>query len=174
MSIIEGNDLTLRYLTQADLHAFTALVTDPLYGKFSPIGKLTEKVAATLVNNITIHYPDNKYEFWVVVDKQDNQIAGFVGYHPIIFENKLHNMYFVGFNTKYWGSRFPEIATQYACDYAFNKEQIPRLLAFVHPDDTAALMCAQIMEAKFEREAKVFGATLFLFSIDKQDFKKLN
>ncbi len=174
MSIIEGNELLLRHLTKQDLNDFTALVTDPLYGKFSPLGKITEEVAATMVSNIVENYQKSKYEFWVVVDKLYGALAGFVGYHPVFFENKLQEMYFVGFYTKYWGSKFPQEATWFVCDYAFNKEQIPRLISFVHPNDTTALMCAQIMEAKFEKQALFLGAPLFLFSTSKQDFAQLN
>ena len=107
MSIIEGNELLLRHLTKQDLEAFTKLITDPLYGKFSPLGKITEEVAVMMVNNIVNHYEEEHYQFWVVIDKFYNKIAGFVGYHPVIFENKSQEMYFVGFDTKYWGSKFP-------------------------------------------------------------------
>lgn len=174
MSIIEGNELILRHLTKADLNEFTSLVTDPMYGKFSPLGKISETIAIQVVNHIVENYETNRYEFWVVVDKENKRTVGFVGYHPVIFENRMHEMYFVAFKTKYWGSKFPEQATKYVCDYAFNREHIPKLIAFVHPEDTAALMCAQILEAKFEKEAEFFGASLFLFSIDKQGFSALN
>jgi len=170
MSLIEGNELILRRLTKQDLNDFTALVTNPLYGKFSPLGRMTEDAAARTVDSIVENYESKRYEFWVVIDKKDKAIAGFVGYHPVIFENEIHNMFFVGFYTKYWGSKFPEQAARYVCDYAFNKKNISRLIAFVHPDDTMGLMCAQIMGAKLEKETLYFGATLFLFSLDKQDF----
>lgn len=172
MSIIEGNELLMRHLTKQDLNDFTALVTDPLYGKFSPLGKITEEIAVTIVNNVAENYPKNSYEFWVVVDKLDGELAGFVGYHPIHFENKFHQMYFVGFYTKYWGSKFPQEATQHVCNYAFNSAQVTQLVSFVHPDDTTALMCAQIMEAQFEKEALFFGVPIFLFSTNKQVFLK--
>jgi len=174
MSVMEGNEILLRPLVKPDLHDFANLVTDPLYGKYSPLGQLTNDIAKEIVDNILANYDANGYEFWVAVDKKKDTIAGFVGYHPVIFENKTHEMYFVGFYTRYWGSRFPEQATQFICDYAFNKGKISQLLAFVHPDDTASLMCAQIIEAKFQKEAQFFGASLFIFSIDKKDFKKIN
>jgi len=173
MSVIEGNNLLLRHLTKADLGDFTKVVTDSLYGKFSPLGKITEEVAEQMLNHIVDNYHTNRYEFWAVLDKQFQSIAGFVGYHPVIFENVTQEMFFVGFYTKYWGSKFPAIATGYACQYAFEEEKIPKLIAFVHPDDTAALMCAQIMEAKFEKEAVFFGATLFLFSLEQKNFNRL-
>ncbi len=173
MSIIEGNELLLRHLTKQDLNDFTRLVTDPLYGKFSPLGRITEEVAERMLDHIVANYQSNRYEFWVVMDKEDNKIVGCVGYHPVIFENKLQEMYFVGFDTKYWGSKFPVVATQYACHYAFNEEKLAKLIVFVHPDDTTALMCAQIVEAKFEKEAMFFGANLFLFSIEKEAFSQL-
>src|SRR5579871_2164214 len=97
MSIIEGNELLLRHLTKQDLNDFTALVTDPLYGKYSPLGKITEEIAMMMVNNIVANYHKEKFEFWVVVDKIYNALAGFVGYHPVIFENRVQEMYFVGF-----------------------------------------------------------------------------
>jgi len=173
MSIIEGNELLLRHLTKQDLNDFTTLVTDPLYGKFSPLGKLTEEIAVIVLDSVVQNYHKNSYEFWVVVDKFYGTLAGFVGYHPIHFENKLQQMYFVGFYTKYWGSKFPQEATKHVCDYAFNKEQIPHLISFVHPDDTTALMCAQIMDAKFEKEALFWGTPLFLFTTSKQAFVEL-
>ncbi len=174
MSIIEGNELLLRHLTKQDLHDFTSLVTDPLYGKYSPLGRITEGAAELMLNSIVDNYGTNQYEFWVVMDKEHDSLAGFVGYHPVTFEEKNHEMYFVGFHTKYWGSKFPEQASQHACDYAFNQKKIPQLIAFVHPNDTAALMCTQILEAKFEKEAKFFGATIFLFSINQQAFSHLH
>lgn len=173
MSIIEGNELILRPLTKQDLNDFTKLVTDPLYGKFSPLGKITEEVANNLVEKVIESYKTNYYEFWVIEDKKAKSLAGFIGYHPVIFEDQLQEMYFVGFYTKYWGSKFPEQATKYVCDYAFNKEKVTRLIAFVHPEDTAALMCAQMMDARFEKETLFFGASLFLFSLDKHTFNRL-
>lgn len=167
MSIIEGNELLLRHLTKQDLEDFVTLITDPLYGKFAPLGKITEEAALSMVDNIVSHYENESYQFWVVIDKFYHNIAGFVGYHPVIFEHKPQKMYFVGFKTKYWGSKFPEQATRFACDYALNQKAISKLITFVHPDDTAALMCVQFLDAKFEKEALFFGVKLFLFSIDK-------
>ena len=174
MSIIEGNELLLRHLTKQDLKDFTAVLTNPLYGKFSPLGKITESLAGDLLDNIVKQYDLNRYEFWVVVDKTHKTIAGFVGYHPIVFEDKLHEMYFVGFYPKFWGSKFPEMATKYVCHYAFSQDKLNRLLVLVHPEDTAALMCTQIVEAEFIKEALFFGVKMFMFMIENKSFQKFN
>lgn len=170
MSIIEGNELLLRHLNQQDLKDFEFVVTNPLYGKFSPLGKISHMAAKTALEGIVANYNLRSYQFWVVVDKEENRIAGFVGHHPIIYENKLHEMFFIGFYTRYWGSKFPEQATRFACDFAFQKLGINRLISFVHPEDTTGLMSAQMMNAKFEGQVPFFGATFFLFSLDSQDF----
>lgn len=168
MSIIEGNELMLRPLVREDLNDFTRLVANPLYGKYSPLGHMTEELAEKVLDKVILNYQEKHYEFWVVMDKKYNTVAGFVGYHPVLFEEKIEEMYFVGFNTKYWGGNFPEKATRFVCNFAFNQDGLSKLIAFVHPDDTAALMCVQIMNAKFEKEALFFGASLFLFSLEKQ------
>lgn len=173
MSIIEGNELQLRHLTKQDIDDFTQVVTNPLYGKYSPLGKLSRDAALDALEGIIANYKLRTYEFWVVMDKEENKIAGFVGHHPIIYQQKLHEMFFVGFYTKYWGSKFPEQAILFACNYAFHQKDIPKLLVFVHPDDTAALMCAQMIDAKFEGEVPFFGASFFLFSKEKKDFAKI-
>lgn len=174
MSIIEGNELVLRHLTRQDLPDLNHVLTNPLYGKYSPLGKISSEVALQALEGIITNYKLKTYQFWVVVDKEENRNAGFVGHHPVIYENKLYEMFFVGFYTRYWGSKFPELATHFACDFAFNKLDIPKLIAFVHPKDTTGLMSAQMLDAKFEGEVLFFGATFFLFSLKKQDFAKLN
>lgn len=173
MSIIEGNEILLRHLMKQDLEDFTFVVTNPLYGKFSPLGKITSEAASVALEEIIHHYRLNTYEFWVVLDKDENKIAGFVGHHPIVYENRLQEMFFAGFYTKYWGSKFPELATRYVCHNAFKEKNIPKLVSFVHPEDTASLMCAQIVDAKFEGETSFFGVTLFLFSLERKDFEKI-
>ena len=55
----------------------------------------------------------------------------------------------------------------------FGPATISELLSFVHPDDTTALMCAQIMDAKFEKEALFWGTPIFLFTTSKQAFVEL-
>ena len=96
MSVMEGTEILLRHLEKSDLHDFTSLVTDPLYGKYSPLGSLTNDIANGVANHILANYDNEGYEFWAVLDKKYNKIAGFVGYHPVTFENKTHEMYFVG------------------------------------------------------------------------------
>jgi RimJ/RimL family protein N-acetyltransferase len=165
IAVIEGNECLMRRLTTEDLDQFSVLVTAPLYGKFSPFGKMSQEFAIKSAKLIISNYQLDRYEFLVVIDKKDKTIAGFVGYHPVMFNKSLQYMFFVGFHTKYWGTNIPEQATQMASHYAFNT--LSRLILFVHPDDTTALMTAQCIEARFEREALYFGAKLFLFVLER-------
>ena len=165
-SVIEGNECLMRRLTTEDLDQFSKLVTDPLYGKFSPFGKMSQEFAIKSAKHIISNYEIDRYEFLVVIDKKDQTLAGFVGYHPVMFNKSLQYMFFVGFHTKYWGTNIPGQATRLICNYAFNT--LSRLIIFVHPDDTTALMTVQCVEARFERETLYFGAKLFLFVAEKR------
>lgn len=166
-NFIETNDLLLRHATKEDTSDFVGLVTKPAYGRLSPFGSLSAPMANSVLDTIISDYEKKKTanEFWTVVDKKQNAYAGFVGYQPVVFDNTLQEMFFVGFLRKFWGSDLPLHATIAACKYAFNAGQLARMIAFVHPEDVESIFIAQTLGSQFEKECLFFDATVLLFSL---------
>jgi RimJ/RimL family protein N-acetyltransferase len=168
--LLDSEELLIRHTNNQDLEAFASLVTQPIYGQYSPFGRPTKESAKILFNQILAGYNNGEYEFWVVLDKKKNlAFTGYVGYHPAHFENEIQQLFFMGFHQSYWGSRYTELAANLACEYAFKKANIPKLYAFVHPNDMITLRCTQTLGAQFEKEILYFDATLFLFSLHEQN-----
>lgn len=84
-----------------------------------------------------------------------------------MFEEKTQEMFFIGFNRRFWGSLIPQSAAKAACRYAFNEKKINQFIAFVHPEDVESLYLAQTLGYQFEKECLFFDATVILFSLVK-------
>lgn len=167
--MLETQDLILRHTNKQDDDDFISLVTLPAFGKLSPFGAMSAEKAQNTLDQIIANYDnDEKYEFWTVLDKKKNEYAGFVGYQPVQFEGALEEMFFIGFNRRFWGSSLPLHAAQAASQFAFKQDLISELIAFIHPEDVESLFIAQSLGSDFKKQCLIFDTTLLLFSITPQ------
>lgn len=170
-STLDTKKISLRHFVPNDLNNLITLVTTPPYGKFSPFGQNnTAFVKENFENTLIQFYNNPGYELWCVIDKQKDNFSGYAGYHPVTFEDTVYIMYFCAFQKQYWDSTIPLEATSLACNFAFN-ENIPKLVAFINPYDIATLTLVKEMKGKLVKEAPFFGASVFLFSLEKENAK---
>jgi len=163
----DSPDMLFRHISNQDEKDFITLVTNPLYGQFSPFGTITQQTAQDAFKTILSNYENETYEFWAVIDKKANTFAGFSGFYPVSFEDQLEEMFFMGLQQQYWEGFFSLNVAKLACNDAFTIKKIPKLISFINPSDIASLNCAIQLGAQFEKTTKFFGTTVFLFSIEK-------
>ncbi len=170
--MIETNELILRHATKEDAPEFVSMVTKPAYTELSPFGNLSAESANQFIDSIILSFetkPKPNFQFWTVIDKKTNTYAGYVGYQPVVFENKEESMYFTGFVRKFWGTQIPLHSAVAACKYAFNGGNnggnLNRMIAMIHPDDVESLYIAQTLGCHFEKECRYYDATFLLFSL---------
>lgn len=166
-AFLENDHTLLRPIDKQDSTDFIGLVSNPPYGQYSPFGAMTPESAKILFNALLFNRDDKNYHLWCVVDKTHNRFSGFIGYHPVTFENAMQDMFFWGFFSKYWGSVLPTQAAQLTYQDAFKAKALPKLIAFVHPMDVASLKGFEVLGAQFEKQTLFFGATVFLYTIPK-------
>lgn len=162
---METQDLLLRHTNKEDLNEFSSLVTLPAFGRLSPFGAMTPSKAKEVLHQIIENYQKDNYGFWCVIDKKSGQYAGFVGFQPVILDDSVEEMFYIGFNRKFWGSLVPLQAAKAVCQYAFDQKKISRFIAFIHPEDVESIYIAQNLGSQFEKECLFFDATVLLFSI---------
>lgn len=163
---LETKELILRHIDKQDRDDFVNLITLPAFGRLSPFGSLTTEGADSVLNRIIQSYSSKNQGsgFWTVINKKDNSYAGFVGYQPIVFEQTSVEMFFIGFNRRFWGTQLPLAAAEAVNHYAFTLGNIKQFIVFIHPEDVESIYIAQNLKYNYEKECLFFDATVLLFS----------
>jgi [ribosomal protein S5]-alanine N-acetyltransferase len=171
---LENENILLRPIYKNDLNNFISLVTGPAFGKFSPFGDITPERADLLIDDLIKNYYKKFFTFWTVLDKKTQRYAGFTGHHPVSFDNKNYEMFFMGLYPKYWIKDFASQAAALTCNYAFQHEGVSEVIAFVHPEDKGSLECAKNLGGQLEKEALFFGVSVYLYSLDKHKLQHID
>jgi len=164
-AIIEMESILLRETDRQDLDAFTAVVTRSDFGRYSPFGAMTKEQAWKTFDWIIHNADRTRQDFWVVEHKNPKEYTGFVGYQSLEFEEKIEKILYSGFDRKYWGSKFPLMATQALCREAFLQGRVSYFFSFIHPEDIETLYIAQMLGCTFEKECTLLDNSVFLFSL---------
>jgi len=171
---LETSRLTLREFTTGDLGALAAILAEPevmrYVGSGEARGRTREEADATL-REVLAEYDRWGYGLWAVTSATENRgrPIGWCGLIEWDLEDRteVEVAYLLG--RPYWGKGYATEAATAVRDYGIGPVGRRRLVSLVYPENTASLRVAGKIGMRYEREATLYGRTLWLHSLRAQD-----
>ena len=154
---IETERLVLRWFREDDVHALYLLGSIPeiiRYAQSKPLASLEE--ARALLHAAPLHdYATYGYGRFACVWKETGAVIGFSGvkYVPEFADTELGYR----FLPEYWGRGLATEAGQASIDFARSSVGLSRLIALVHPDNTASARVVTKLGFSIEKQVCYSG-----------------
>ena len=173
MQIAETERLILREFTLADAEDFYRIYTDAETMRFQ--GDLPENYSVEVERyyigrHIEKYYQTLGFGLWAVILKENNRLIGRCGLvrQPVKGGEEIEVSYLI--EREFWNQGFASEAASAALKLGFEKYNLPRIVAFIDPRNTASIRVAEKIGMRFERkvEFRSFGE-VDLYSAEKAE-----
>ena len=162
MPIVETERLILREWTLDDAEDFHRIYTDAETMRFQ--GALPENYSVEveryyLGRHIERYYADFGFGLWAVILRENNRLIGRCGLirQPLEEGEEIEVSYLI--ERAFWNRGFASEAAGAALKLGFERYNFQRIVAFIHPRNTASARVAEKIGMRFERmvEFRSFG-----------------
>jgi RimJ/RimL family protein N-acetyltransferase len=156
MPIAETERLILREFTLADAEDFYRIYTDAETMRFQvvPENYSVEVERYYLGMHIERYYKTLGFGLWAVILKESNRLIGRCGLvlQPLEGGEEIEVSYLI--EREFWNQGFASEAASAALELGFEKYNFRRLVAFIHPQNTASIHVAEKIGMRFERKVE--------------------
>lgn len=161
MQIAETERLILRELTPDDAADFYRIYSDTETMRFQtlPENYSIEVEHYYLGKHVENYYRTLGFGIWAVIFKENNNLIGRCGLvrQPLEGDEAIEVSYLI--EREFWNRGFASEAASATLKIGFEKYNLPRIVAFIDPRNTASVRVAEKIGMRFERkvEFKSFG-----------------
>lgn len=166
--VIETERLLLRRFTPEDAEDNYRIYADPENMRF--MGSPPESVEAERDNirrHIDGYYDRHGFGLWAVVLREDGRLVGRCGLlrQPLEGAQVVELSYLL--DRHYWGRGLATEAARAVVKLGFEKYGLPRVVAFIHPENAASVRVALRVGMRHERDVdfREFGRVA-LYALD--------
>ena len=156
MQIAETDRLILREFRLADAEDFYRIYTDAETMRFQvvPENYSVEVERYYLGRHIERYYKTLGFGLWAVILKKSNRLIGRCGLvlQPLEGGEEIEVSYLI--EREFWNQGFASEAASAALELGFEKYNFRRLVAFIHPQNTASIRVAEKIGMRFERKVE--------------------
>ena len=139
--ILETDRLFMRYQKHSDIDALVDIWSNPEVTKFIGGSRKRDFLLNEFAKTAENPYAE-KFDLWVVIEKSSGGIIGHCGFIDKKIEGKVEIDITYIFTPEDWGMGYATEMAFALKDYVFNKLGINRLIALIHPDNTASAKVA--------------------------------
>ena len=157
MQVAETARLILREITPADAEDFYRIYTDAETMKFQ--GDLPENYSVEveryyLGKHIEKYYRQRGFGRWAMILKENNRLLGRCGLivQEIESGREIEVSYLL--ERQFWNQGYASEAALAALKLGFEKFNFQRIVAFIHPRNTASARVAEKIGMRFESKVK--------------------
>jgi RimJ/RimL family protein N-acetyltransferase len=155
MNILETNRLVLRHLVPADAADLYRIYCDPETMKFmgkSPVSMTEER--RNIESHITQHYEKYGVGLWATVIKDNIRLIGRCGlmHKQIEGTEEVEVAYLL--DRQYWGKGLGTEAAEAIIEYGYAQYGFRRIVAVVHPENSASIRVAEKIGMRYERDVR--------------------
>jgi RimJ/RimL family protein N-acetyltransferase len=161
---IETDRLRLRGMKNSDLDAFAEMNADPEFARYFGTGEpLSRFDSWKVLSMLAGHWALNGFGFWIVEEKQSNQLIGRVGiWNPDGWPGTEIGW---GIAREHWGKGYATEAALAAKNWAFDHLDIDELISVIHPDNEASKRVAKRIGEVYTKTIDVLGKTSDIYTI---------
>ena len=148
--ILETQRMILRLQQASDVDFLVKLWLDKEVGKYT--GSAHEEDFLRAEFEKTAKNPRaEKYDLWIVQEKQTGELLGHCGYIDKEVEGKIEYdiCYFI--SPEYWGKGYATEMAHALKEYAFGELGLTRIIALINPENVASAKVAQRIGMKLEK-----------------------
>jgi len=115
------------------------------------------------------HWQLRGYGYFAAEDEQSGKLAGRIGY--------TNSTGWPGFELgwtlapDFQGKGLATEGARRLLLYAFEEMDRPHVISLIHPDNTPSIRVAERLGEKLEGKAEIFGTTVQVYGIDRENFK---
>jgi RimJ/RimL family protein N-acetyltransferase len=170
MVTLETERLLLRPFRQTDLEAYAAMCADPEVMRYlGDRAVLNREDAWRQLAMLVGHWSLRGFGNWAVEERASGQLLGRAGLHyPEGWPEPEVNW---ALGRPDWGRGFAFEAVKVVLAHAFNTLNWERAMSLIDPQNHRSIRLAQRLGERFEREVKVRGYRVALYSIDRASWR---
>jgi len=156
--------MQLREYTRGDLETLAAMVGDEDQMRFYPRPKTRDEASAWIDRNVSL-YEERGFGFWFMESVVSSDFLGYCGIRP---HEELSDIE-MGWHTnkRFWGQGLATEAATACRDLAFDRFDIPRLIAIIHPQHIASRRVAENLGMHPERETLLDDYPCIVYAIER-------
>ena len=137
--VVDTPRLLLRGFDDGDQPAYAAMRADPDFVRFLPGGEalvpFAEEIAASRIKSFRDGWGPG-FGVWAIESKATGAFIGYAGLAKMQRSDDVEVLY--GLAREAWGHGFAQEAASAAVDFAFDVIGLPRVVAFVMPENKAS------------------------------------
>ena len=166
MIVIETPRLLMRRLEPGDLDDLAALYGDADTRRYFPDGTLTREETREELDWFCDGHPDDpRLGLWATIDKRSGGFVGRCGLLPWTIEGRHEIEIAYLISRAHWRQGLGGEAAQALVRHGFETLRLTRLIALIHPDNTASAHTAMRAGLSFEREVELDYMPCHLYAI---------
>jgi RimJ/RimL family protein N-acetyltransferase len=142
--------LRLRRLRLSDIDEVAAMVADPEQMRFYPRPKTRDEVRGWLAWNLAL-YEENGFGTWYLESLLDNGFVGYCGIRPLVLHAKREVELAWHVKKTHWNRGLATEAALVSMRLGFDQFGLSRLVAIIHPDNSASRRVARKLGMLEER-----------------------
>jgi len=167
MIVLETPRLMMRRLEPDDLDSLAVLYADPEVRRYFPEGILTREETAEELDWFRHGHPDDpRLGLWATIGKASGEFIGRCGLLPWKIDGRLETEIAYLIARTHWRQGFGAEAARALVTHGFDKLDLSRLIALVHPENVASAKTAQSAGLRLERMLTHDGAPCHLYAIE--------
>lgn len=143
MHVFETPRLMGRHLSQHDLPALAAMLSDPEVMRYSVRGVCNEQATRRFIEWCKACYASLGIGPWALVEKATNDLVGFCGVGPEVIDGAEEANLGYRLARRYWNQGLACEASNAVVDDVFARKQIASVVVVIEPEHIASLRVAE-------------------------------
>jgi len=164
---VETERLSLRPFADADRAAYAKLREDPDVVRYLPGGEALVPFASEIAASRIRAFRDGwrrGFGVWAVTDRTNGTFMGQAGLAAMERSGEVEVLYALG--RRHWGRGYAREAAAAALRFGFETVGLPRIVAFVVPENTASVRVLTAVGLQPSGETTYNGFTVLGFAIE--------
>ncbi|MBT3320461.1 MAG: GNAT family N-acetyltransferase [Clostridia bacterium] len=165
--ILETERMILRYQKAGDVEFLASLWSDKRVAQFTGSAHTKEWLCEEFEKTAEDPLAE-KYDLWVVQDKQSGELLGHCGFIDKEVEGQTEYDICYFFAPKHWGKGLASEMALALKEYAFGDLGLKRIIALINPENVASAIVAKRIGMSLEKTIERDGGTVRdMYSIER-------
>jgi [ribosomal protein S5]-alanine N-acetyltransferase len=171
-TMLDTERTLLRRLSARDLDALSAIYADAEVRRYFPDGPLDrEQTGAEIAWFVRARrrYPD--YGLWAIIERESGALIGRAGLLRWTIDGRREIEIAYLLAKQYWRRGLGREIASALVRHGFDRLQLLRLIALIHPDNVASIRTAETAGLAFERTVEFDDGTASLYAAHRDERK---
>ena len=169
---IETERLLLRMFEDRDLDSAFRLFNDDDVQKYlSPENKRTRKRLKITLEKLRLRWEERGFGIWCVCEKPSKKMIGYCGFQYLDETEQIEIVF--AYLKEYWKKGFATEAANACLKFGFERLEIEKIYAGVHPENTASLHVLKKIGMSFDRASEHYRMNLATYTIARYEYEPI-